>query len=58
MKDETKKRKANFDSDFGPDHPANRKAAEERGLVFDGENECYRDTDGCPILDRFGQPLG
>ena len=49
---------SNFDPDLSPTSEANREAAEERGLRYDRAGEVCRDEDGCPVLDRFGQPLG
>lgn len=47
-----------FDADLSPNHPTNREAARVRGLTYDPVGCVYRDSDGCPILDHFGQPLG
>ena len=47
-----------FDADLTPGHPANQRAARARGLRYDPAAGVYRDEDGCPTLDRFGQPLG
>jgi hypothetical protein len=47
-----------FDADLSPEHEVNREAAEEQGLVYDPAEGVYRDEDGCPTLDRYGQPLG
>jgi hypothetical protein len=47
--------------DFDPDVPwyeeHNRDAARARGLSYDRRSRVYRDEDGCPTLDKFGQPL-
>jgi hypothetical protein len=45
-----------FDSDFSPEHPTNQEAAQQRGLVYNPDNESYLDEDGCLIKDKFGQP--
>jgi hypothetical protein len=50
--------KNSFDPDLSPDNEANRDAAEERRLRYDPAESVYRDEDGCPVLDEFGQPLG
>ena len=50
------KKLPSFDSGSSPYSANNRPAARARGLVF--RRGYYRDSDGCPILDRFGQPLG
>ena len=50
--------KASFDPDLSPLSEHNQDAAEERGLKYDRAGGVYRDEDGCPVLDRFGQPLG
>ena len=47
-----------FDPDFSPYSETNRNASEERRLAYDPEESVYRDEDGCPVLDGFGQPLG
>lgn len=44
-----------FDPDFSPGHPVNRCAAEASGLRYDPVDRVYRDEDGCPVRDRFGQ---
>lgn len=36
----------------------NMEAARELGLIYDPRSRVYRDTDGCLIRDRFGQPFG
>lgn len=50
--------KASFDPDLSPLSEHNQDAAEERGLRYDRDEGVYRDDDGCPVLDEFGQPLG
>ena len=50
--------KNSFDPDLSPDHEVNRDAAEEQGLTYDPEEAVYRDEDGCPVLNEFGQSLG
>ena len=50
--------KSNFDPDLSPHSEVNEDAARERGLRYDPAESVYRDEDGCPVLDRFGQPLG
>jgi len=47
-----------IDADFSPKHPSNVEAAQELGLRYDPVRGAYVDGDGCPTLDRFGQPLG
>jgi len=53
-----KKHKTQFDPDFSPNHETNKDAAKERNLTYDRFSKVYRDSDGCPVLDRFGQSLG
>lgn len=48
----------NFDPDLPPDGPHNSHAARVRGLVYDRDRRVYRDRDGLPARDRFGQPIG
>ena len=55
---ERKDQKKPFDADVSPDNPANKEAAREHGLKYDRGERVYRDADGCPTRDRFGQPLG
>jgi hypothetical protein len=47
-----------FDPDFSPAHEINVEAARLRQLKYDSKRKVYVDEDGCPTLDRFGQPLG
>jgi hypothetical protein len=58
MPGQDKKPRAGFDADLSPDNEKNRKAAKEQRLVFDRTKGVYRDADGCPRRDRYGQPLG
>lgn len=46
-----------FDSDVSPYNIINQKAARVRGLHYDAKEKIYRDDDGCPIRDKYGQPL-
>jgi hypothetical protein len=50
--------KPKFDPDLSPDNEANKEAAREHKLIFDRRAGVYRDPDGCPVRDKFGQPLG
>jgi hypothetical protein len=52
------KQKTQFDPDFSPEHPTNKQAARDHGLKYDPRSRTYKDSDGCQIRDRFGQPLG
>jgi hypothetical protein len=54
----TKTSKNSFDPNLSPGSEVNKDAVEEQGLTYDPEESVYRDEDGCPVLDRFGQPLG
>jgi len=47
-----------FDPDLSPYHQDNKEAAADHGLHYDPVSRVYRDEDGFPILDKFGQPLG
>jgi hypothetical protein len=49
---------ANFDADLSPDHEVNRRAAKVRRVTYDPRSRTYRDSDGCHVYDKFGQPLG
>lgn len=44
--------------DFSPQHETNREAARVRRLRYDRRRKVYIDCDGCPVRDKFGQPLG
>lgn len=46
-----------FDPDFSRHHEINREAARVRNLRFSLRHDAYVDEDGCPVRDRFGQPL-
>ncbi len=48
---------ANFDPDLSPSSGTNRRAAEARGVTYDPRERVYRDRDGLPIYDEYGQPL-
>ncbi len=48
--------KAQFDPDFSPNHPTNRKAAEEHGLKYDPKKgQFVAKHGGNPVRDSFGQ---
>jgi len=47
-----------FDPDLSPGSEHNRDVAKENHLIYDAVKRVYRDSDGCPVRDRFGQPLG
>jgi hypothetical protein len=47
-----------FDPDLSPEHPDNRETARRQSLTYDPRHQVYRDSDGCPTRDKFGQPLG
>lgn len=47
-----------FDPDLSPDNSYNKKVAHELGFRYDPKRKVYRDSDGCPVRDRFGQYLG
>lgn len=48
--------------EFEPELPwynvHNVNAANSRGLVYDDIRSVYVDEDGCPVRDRYGQPIG
>ncbi len=52
-----RRRKIEFDPDSGPDSVANQGAARAYGLRWNESSGSYEDRDGCPMRDRFGQPL-
>ena len=47
-----------FDPDLSPGSEHNRDVAKENHLIYDAVKRVYRDSDGCPVRDRFGQSLG
>ena len=49
--------KTTFDPDLSPENERNKDAARERNLIYDRRGRVYRDADGCPVRDKFGQPL-
>lgn len=51
-------KKLKFDPDFSPETPHNKEIAKKLGLIYDPITEVYRDVDGCPVRDKYGQPLG
>lgn len=51
------KKSSSFDPDYSPSNPVNVQAAKDRGLQYDPAEKVYRDEDGCPVLDQFGQRL-
>ena len=53
-----KKIEPRIDPSTSPYTPQNKDATKELGLHYDSKNKCYRDSDGCVIRDRYGQPLG
>ena len=55
---EEEKKLPDFDPDVSLYNPYNRKVARLRNLFYDEDAEVYRDEDGCPVRDRFGQDLG
>ena len=50
--------KPESDPDLLPSNIHNREAARAHNLRYDKKHKCYRDEDGCPTRDRYGQPLG
>lgn len=46
-----------FDPDLRPDSEHNRRAAEDRRLQYDPRERVYKDEDGCPRFDEYGQSL-
>lgn len=53
----SQKKSSFFDPDFSPSNPVNVNAAKDRGLQYDPTGKVYRDEDGCPVRDEFGQQL-
>lgn len=56
--EKVQKKLPDFDADLSPGNEYNQRAAAKRRLTFDFRSGVCRDTDGCPVLDKFGQPLG
>ena len=52
---ERQNKKQDFDPDFSPENPVNRKAAQDHRLKFDVRKKAYVDEDGALVRDRFGQ---
>jgi len=46
-----------FDSETHPRSEQNIEAARQRGLTYDFDKQAYVDSEGCLILDKFGQPF-
>lgn len=46
-----------FDPDLSPEAEVNQDAADARGLTYDPRARVYRDEDGCPMRDEYGQPI-
>ncbi len=51
------KKKPDFDPDFSPQHIQNRNAAEAHDLTYDSRTRQYRDSEGFPVRDKYGQKL-
>lgn len=52
------KKEPRIDPSTSPYTPHNRDAAKELGMRYDTKRKVYRDSDGCVVADKFGQPLG
>jgi hypothetical protein len=57
-KEKKEKKLPSFEPGLPPHNIHNLEAAKARGLVYSPRRRVYVDEDGCPTLDRFGQPLG
>lgn len=58
VKDAGNKQEPRIDSDVPWYEEHNRDAARKLRVKYDKNGRVYRDSDGCPTLDEFGQPLG
>ncbi|MBI5881319.1 hypothetical protein HZB90_04270 [archaeon] len=47
-----------FEPGLPPSNVHNREAAKARHLRYDARARVYRDSDGCPVRDGYGQRLG
>ncbi len=57
-KPEEPKPEPRIDPSTSPYTPHNQDAARELGVRYSPKRKGYVDSDGCQVLDRFGQPLG
>jgi hypothetical protein len=46
-----------YDRDLSRDNPHNVEAAKRMGLKYDPKKESFVDYGGCPVRDKFFQPL-
>jgi hypothetical protein len=53
-----KLRDCEFEKGLPPDSAHNIIVAERLGLIYDPREQVYKDNDGCPVRDRYGQHLG
>ncbi len=58
MTEEKLEKKVRIDPGVPWNEPHNIEAAIKLGVNYDRIFKVYRDLDGCPVLDRYGQPLG
>jgi len=47
-----------FEPGLPPSNIHNTEAARARQLKYDPKSKVYRDAEGCPVKDKYGQPLG
>jgi hypothetical protein len=48
---------ASYDIDLPPSAPHNQRVAEYWDLVYDPKQKAFVDKEGCPIRDKYFQPL-
>lgn len=58
MTDEKLENKVRIDPDVPWNEEHNLEAAEKLRVKYDKKAKVYKDSDGCPVLDRYGQELG
>jgi hypothetical protein len=47
-----------FDVDLKPSNPYNKEVARQKGLRYDRYSKVYRDLEGLPVRDKYGNVLG
>lgn len=50
--------KPRIDPDVSWNEEHNLEVAKKLGVRYDIKRKVYQDSDGCPVLDKYGQPLG
>ena len=52
-----RRRRSRFDAELGPNHEINQAAARSHGLTYDRGKRAFVDDEGCPVRDKYGQPV-